>query len=144
MDLNEKELQTIRDTIDHWEKDIREKLLQGERINCGPRGQLRWADGSPVKCFAQHSALCRMFVTTDRDIYCDRCPYCRYHGISCNERTSAWFEFVNEPTLDACNRMIDSLKDLLVHKEEPGGNKKENWREFRIGLKSGAVFINLN
>lgn len=144
MALTEKELQTIQDTIEHWEKDIRRKLLHWKKINCDSQGRLRWGDGSLVKCYAQHSALCRMFITTDRVISCERCPYYRYHGVSCNERTSAWFEFVTEPTLAACNRMIDGLKELLVPKEEPKGNKKEICREFRIGLKSGSVFISLN
>lgn len=144
MALTEKELQTIQDTIAHWERDIRGKLLQRKRINCAPQGRLRWGDGSLVKCYAQHSALCRMFITTDRVISCERCPYYRYHRISCNERTSAWFEFVTEPTLSACNRMIDSLKDLLAQDKNSQADKKENSSEFRIDLKSGAVFINLN
>lgn len=142
--LNEKELKAIRVSIEHWEKDVREKLLQGERIKCDPRGNLRWGDGSLVQCYAKYSALCRLFLTTVPDISCNRCPYYRYHGTICDERTSAWFEFVTEPTLASCNRMIASLKALLAPAKNSQDDKKENSRELRIDLKSGAVFINLN
>jgi hypothetical protein len=113
MKLNNKEIQAIQDTINHWEKDIRSNLLKGLNISVSRNGLLRWKNRKTVNCYAKDFAMCQISLKPDKTLNCSICPYYRYHGETCDDRDSQWFAFATNPCLETCENMITSLNELL-------------------------------
>ena len=136
MKLRNKEIQAIQDTIDHWENDIRSKLLKGMNISVSRNGMLKWSDGKIVRCYAKDCAMCRISLKPDKALNCSICPYYRYHGEKCDDRNSRWAAFATYPCLETCDKMIASLNELLEQRPS---------RELPMcARKLGEIVVHLN
>lgn len=138
MEFSQKEIQAIMDVILHWEADIRAPLSRNLRVSVGWRGKLMWPNGRSVKCYASKSALCILCVTETGDVDCKKCPYFRHYGKSCNMPTSKWGAFIRSPSVETCDRMIASLRSLLLYAE----NSMREVHTTGEGIKS-ALLIRL-
>ena len=101
-------LQSVRDSVTHWQTDIRARLLTGDMIIASGH-TLGWIlDGAEVKMWSEHCPLC-IYVNE----VCELCPYTLHHGERCNE---VWAAFRVNPTLENCDKMIAALEAILeVH-----------------------------
>jgi len=114
MKLTTIDIKALQETVHHWEKDILSRLLRGDVIRRGQRGEICWQDGEPVKCYAEYSAVCKASVDRVGRLNCSRCPYYRYHAEQCDDQGSRWDCFMRDPGIETCAEMIAGLKEVLA------------------------------
>lgn len=110
MKLTKKAIKALKKSIDHWEKDIIQKLRDGGKIvsRCS---LLAWATDwyVIVKCYTGDCELCRLYFT-----YCERCPYFMFYGKVCSEeRGGHWNRFARNPSLRNAVSMKKALQKIL-------------------------------
>ena len=119
--LTNEEIKAVEDSIEHWEEDIRKKLLNGDTINNSfPKSWNTKTEGGiintrTVKMYDDSCPLC-LLVKRDNSGYriCFRCSFYKKHKYYCTDTTfGEWHVFDCNPTLKNCNKMIKALKDIL-------------------------------
>jgi hypothetical protein len=129
------QIKAIKDSIEHWERDIVGPLARGLKIYTCPapedfrENRLYFTNdmGStdtnkmfPVPCFSDACPLCQLYVAGSGDVVSLRCINCPLHisGQDCGAPDSAYMAFRQTPTLTTAQRMVDTLKGLLEGQEE--------------------------
>ena len=107
-------LELIEESIQHWEKDILEPLLQGRKIIFTYNlDSLVWEDDNTlVPCCSGSCPLCQAYM--DSDFSCDKCPYKIQYGNVCGKKGESWYQFYLTPNIETAKAMIEKLKYLLT------------------------------
>lgn len=108
LNLNEKEIEAVTESVTHWKEDIQARLEAGDKIT-GEWNNLSWRRGNEeVSCYAGDCPLCKLV-----DFDCPGCPYCIKYKATCYKDNQHWNNFVQKPTLGNCNAMIAGLEAIL-------------------------------
>src|SRR4030067_1877410 len=104
MKLTDVEIKAVKESIQHWKDDVKAHLLTGDKIV--KNGYfLAWKkQNKQVECYSKHCALCKLAVD------CFECPY--YKNYSCYCTKLEWKDFITNPCLKTCNKMIKALKGI--------------------------------
>ena len=105
--LSKEEIEAVKASILHWQKDIEKPLLAGQEIAIGNFDCLIWkSTKAPVECYSKHCPLCILGKNK-----CEPCSYMKKYKKSCDDL--AWYRWRKNPTLQNCKRMIKALERIL-------------------------------
>jgi hypothetical protein len=118
LNLSQRQIKAVQDSIEHWKEDIEKPLMEGEKIyNCD--FELRWKSSAKLVKYREDScALCKI-VKSD----CSDCPYCLFYGQACDEYDQArnqdgyWRKFRRNPNLRTARAMIRALERIIAKEE---------------------------
>jgi hypothetical protein len=103
---DEREIQAIKECIDHWENDLCTPFRDGDKPD---RNGTRWEDsGNALRIGVEDCALCELHWPD-----CTVCPIDIYYRTACPMNDSIYRTFINNPTLANAEAMRDALKKLL-------------------------------
>lgn len=144
----EETIQAIRDSIEHWERDILKPLKQGNEIKRVSKDitlqersiVLHWIpSGEKVKCYSDSCALCKVFYGKLQP--CEGCPLYEA-GFACVESNSPYTEFYHNPCLDTAQNMVLVLGNLLIDAlEEKRRIEKRRIEKSKIDVKKEKPII---
>lgn len=101
----------IRDSAEHWERDICEPLREGDVIVDGYGGLCWQSSGEPVLLGSKQCHLCSLFFRLLS--ICENCPL-ELAGDGCiHVDQSSYHTFIGGPTLENAEAMRDSIIRLL-------------------------------
>lgn len=114
--LTNEEIEAVKDSIKHWEKDIRDRFKKGDSI-IGTSTPFIWSsDSSIVMMYEENCALCLLVKWKNSSGYkfCMNCAYFKKYRITCTDlKKGKWNKFRDNPTLKNCNKMIEALENIL-------------------------------
>lgn len=126
--MNQETIQAIKDSIEHWEKDIVKPLKECLEIFSKidrekNRYRLYWKHmfrtffDRKVKCYAPDCQLCKIFKCGE-DSYNTplECPLQKVDEC-CLNRESVYYNFIDNPCLETAEAMIEALESLLPEEE---------------------------
>lgn len=107
----EKLVNAIDKSIKHWEKDICQPLMRGDKIEVDSDNNLRWSclEGGLFICkrvpiFGEDCPLCWYILNENKN--CGNCPLS-----NCNDDDSPWKRFYGNPCLANARAMVSALKN---------------------------------
>jgi len=112
MKLSKKQKTAVEKSVKHWEDDIIQHFVAGDRIDKDVV-ILWWKRlDERLKVFSDDCPLCKLVKTS-----CRKCPYFIYYERSCDD-DGHWTKFTKHPTLKNAIAMRDALKKVIEGAEE--------------------------
>ncbi len=109
MPTNKEIVQAIKESIKHWQDDIRKPFEAGDSIiTYLGIGRIWKLSKTKPRYRADSCALCKLF--NER---CKNCAFQQYYERRCSSDASKWEQFNLTPTLENANAVIEELKELL-------------------------------
>jgi len=127
--LSKRQKQSLISSIRHWQRDIKDPLEKGikvkkmELVHFNMKRYLYFVDypqkgeRTDVPCYRQDCPMCRAYFREGR---CTNCPYKLYYGFQCwlrSQRSGHWVAFIEDPNLETCIAMIESMQKILEEDE---------------------------
>lgn len=110
MELDKKQLRLLRKSVDHWMKDIVERMERGDVIY---NTTWRWKNGDLVPIDGRYCPLCKEYHDSMTGECCS-CPYPLYYGSKCDNRCNGyWNRFALDPTVENAYLMVGSLMAII-------------------------------
>jgi len=125
--LSKRQRQSLISSIRHWEKDIKAPLAEGIKIEAV---HFEWTNHlffidypqkdeyADVPCNNEDCPMCRAYFREGR---CTNCPYKLYYGFQCwikSRESGHWRAFIEDPNLETCIAMIESMRKILMEDEK--------------------------
>ncbi len=112
MKLTQEEISALKDSIEHWNRDIIKEIENGREIDKNSNnvyGLYMWADS--IDCVPCYSGDCPLCILAGDN--CLTCPYLRFYELSCESTNSHWDIFHEDPNLQTATSMRNSLQVIL-------------------------------
>jgi hypothetical protein len=109
--MKKETINAINESIEHWETDILQPLLEGDELVPDNSGSLLWTSTCLLVPIGRCAcSLCNLFYWKENT--CENCPLFKA-GKGCCENNSTYDKFYKKPTIKNAKAMIKALKDLL-------------------------------
>src|SRR4030067_3304715 len=97
--LTKKEIKAVEESIEHWKKDIRERLVVGDIIIIIHGFPIYWkSDNTEVKMYDDSCALCLLTAKNNGYRVCTCCPYYKKYKTFCHTTPGrGWGDFFTTP-----------------------------------------------
>ena len=118
MILTKEQKSDLKESIDHWKKDIIKWFEGGYIIDESTydkaTGDSFWCDGTLVEMGSDECKLCTVYfvVDEDGDGTCTTCPL-HINGFNCYIGASPYRQFLRNPTFENARKMVSKMEYIL-------------------------------